>query len=252
MNLQYTKKELSNRSFTKKMIVTKIREDFSVILDVKETKETLIQTFLSLQEKTIKDRTLTIDEVDLTEYPIYLVRYVGYNNLLEHGSNSTPSHSTYIFNKGEWVKVREEDFRLKYFPKTRNAIDKGVLPHFECARAKARRGEDGKIIVDEQGNPIDYNRDQMVLFFEDFIKKLGDRRINGFADFTGMTEFHLLRLGSAGLRSLHDFQGIPDEWYIKNLGLANVTLAHWRDEAKRGIIQDKKEIAAMISETKGE
>jgi len=230
MDETYTKTDLGDYHFTKTMIVKKAKELFNLNLNENHTKKKLIRQFLEAQEEAKQEKmnVTPISEEDLEGYDHYMVRYVGHNSQLEHGVNATPTDTVYTFNKMEWVEVKQLDFERKYYPKMKGAIDTGRPPHWECAR------------VNDEGD--------MQLLHRDFLDKLGDKEINGIGDFTGLTEFHLIQLQNAGIRSLREFQGIPDQWFINNMGLDNVTLAHWRDDAKRGIEASRQKIQEQLSE----
>ena len=228
--MKYTKDQL--KIFTKTKLVQLALNDFNATINGRNTKVKLIDDVLSIQEKHIQAQNEIIaPEVVFDESTVksYMVRYIGLHSQLEHGNNATPSGKRYLFTKNVWTEVDKKDFDRKYYKKMKNAIDNNVSPHFECAKR------------DIDGN--------MVILHQKFLEKLGDRRIQSFADFRGMTEFHILTLNQSGIRSIRDFQGMPDEWLLKNLnGIDRQSVASWRDDALKGIKQSREEVALLIKE----
>lgn len=232
--MNYTRKQLEGRKFTKAIINEVAIKLFGEPLKTStgKNKSVLIDEFLKRQED--KNNLTPPVDTDLTGYDRYYVRYIGIDGSLDHGPNSTISGKHYLFSKGSWVEVDKIDFDRKYHPKVKKAIQAKKQPHFELSR----KNTDGHTII----------------LYNEYMIALGDRKIIQIGDFTGITEFHLIELGSAQVRSLRDFMGVPDEWLLRSLkGLNLQLLATWRDEAQRGIVDDREVIRKRLEiASKGE
>jgi len=74
------------------------------------------------------DRLSDIDKIGSGLVKRWLVRYIGKKGKIVLSPTSTHSRNGYIFNRDMWVEVDERDFRRRFYPKLRNAIEAGQDP----------------------------------------------------------------------------------------------------------------------------
>jgi hypothetical protein len=74
------------------------------------------------------DRLSDIDKIGSGLVKRWLVRYIGKKGKIVLSPTSTHSRNGYTFNRDMWVEVDERDFRRRFYPKLRNAIEAGQDP----------------------------------------------------------------------------------------------------------------------------
>ena len=73
------------------------------------------------------------EEVNLTNFSIYEVRYVGSQGVIRMNAQSTPTHSEYDFYRTQWIEVEEEDY-WHFYRKIGRSVDADQIPHWQCRR----------------------------------------------------------------------------------------------------------------------
>ena len=111
-------------------------EDVLVITESDHTDNDTLVIDIAAKQKDSKqmsetlgdDRLSDIDKIGSGLVKRWLVRYIGKKGKIVLSPTSTHSRNGYIFNRDMWVEVDERDFRRRFYPKLRNAIEAGQDP----------------------------------------------------------------------------------------------------------------------------
>lgn len=80
-----------------------------------------------------EDEGLTEQEVDLTDFTFYEIRYVGDLGVIRYNAQSLASNNEYDFYQAQWKEVVEQDYE-HFYRKINRSLESGQIPHWQARR----------------------------------------------------------------------------------------------------------------------
>ena len=159
------------------------------------------------------DRLSDIDKIGTGLVKRWMVRYIGKKGKVELAPTSTHSGKGYLFHRDMWVDVDEKDFRRRFYPKMKNAIENQQDPLWQIK------------IETLQGKVLD--------FFKAGVNSVVKSKPQVLKDVKHLTSDRLNRLYRYEIESLVELKRVPKERLIEILGVNRVIATEILEDARR-------------------
>lgn len=159
------------------------------------------------------DRLSDIDKIGTGLVKRWMVRYIGKKGKIELAPTSTHSGKGYLFHRDMWVDVDEKDFRRRFYPKMKNAIENQQDPLWQIK------------IETLQGKVLD--------FFKAGVNTIVKSAPQTLKDVKHLTSDRISRLHRYEIKSLVELKRVPKERLIEILGVNRVVATEILEDARR-------------------
>jgi len=166
------------------------------------------------QLSTLKDDRLSdIDKIGRGLVSRWLVRYIGKRSKIVLSPTSTHSRHGYTFYRDAWVEVEERDFRKRFYPKLRKAIEAGQDPLWQIK--------------------IETLQGKVLNFFRKGISTIASNPPQYLKDVKHLTTDRVSRLHKYEINSKQELLAVPKNRLIEILGVNRTIATEILEDARR-------------------